>query len=187
MKKFVTGAVFALSFTLSHLANAYVIKSGSFSGTDVGALDSLIGQTTGLKNSNPTTETAWVNSLLDPDTEFTVKKENVRYFATLESPTVFAFQLQQTPGYFLIKNAKWWSLFENTGKAEWAVVDFSLLNAGFKLPDLKGLTISHVSEFGEFHEVEVPEVKVPEPNNLWLLGVGLLGLVIMRKHQKRQQ
>lgn len=161
------------------------MKSGSFAGTDVGGLDTFIGQTGSLSNSSPVTETNWVNTLLDPDTDFTWKTEDVSYYATLESSSVFAFQLQQKPGYFLIKNAKWWALFENTSNADWAVVDFSLLNAGFKLPDLKSLTISHVSEFGQFPDVDLPEVKVSEPNGLWLIGLGLLGLGLTRNRYSK--
>lgn len=185
MKTLITSLSLALTLILSQAAQAYVIKSGSFAGTDVGGLDTLIGQTGGLKNSSPTTETNWANTLLDLDTEFTWKTEDVNYFATQESDSVFAFQLQEKPGYFLIKNAKWWALFENTSNADWAVVDFSLLNTGFKLPDTKSLTISHVSEFGQFPLKDVFKVEVSEPSSLWLIGLGLLGLGLTRNRYRK--
>lgn len=179
MNKLTSGLLLCLALGLSHATNAYVIQGGYFAGTNVGTLDILLGQTTGLANSNPTTETKWVNSLLNPDTTFTVKEEKVSYFAT-ESANIFAFQLQESPQYFLIKNSKWWGLFENTANANWGVVNFSSLNPGFKLSDLKGTTISHVSEFGKF-----PEIKVPEPSSLFLIGLGLIGLGIARKRAKQ--
>lgn len=179
MNKLTSGLLLCLALGLSHATHAHVIQGGYFAGTNVGTLDILLGQTTGLANSNPTTETNWVNSLLNPDTTFTVKEEKVTYFAT-ESATIFAFQLQASPQYFLIKNSKWWGLFENTASANWGVVDFSLLNSGFKLSDLKGTTISHVSEFGKF-----PEIKVPEPSSLFLIGLGLIGLGFARKRAKQ--
>jgi hypothetical protein len=189
VNKLITGISLALSLCLGQAANAYVIKSGSFAGTDVGGLDTLLGQTGDLSNSSPTTETNWANSLLDPDTVFTWKTEDVDYFATLESSSVFAFQLQQQPGHFLIKNAKWWALFENTGNADWAVVDLSLLNAKAKLPDLSKLTISHVTEFGQFTSADLPPedpvTDVSEPGGLLLIALGLLGLGLSRKRYRK--
>lgn len=185
MKNLIVLLSFLSSLVLAQATHAYVIKSGNFAGTDVGGLDALIGQTGTLKNSSPTTETNWVNTFLELDTEFTWKTEKVNYFATQESNSVFAFQLQEKPGYFLIKNAKWWALFENTSNADWAVVDFSLLNPKSNLPDIKSLTISHVSEFGQFPINEVFKVDVSEPNGWWLICLGLLGLGLTRNRYRK--
>ena len=178
MNKFITGLLVACSLSFAQLASASIIQGGVLNGTDVGNLDSLVAQTTGLSNSNPTTETNWVNSVLDPDTTFVIKEEKVTYYAT-DAANVFAFQLQAAPGYFLVKNARWWALFENAADADWGVVDFSQLSGGFHLPDLQSMTISHVSEFGEF-----PHIDVPEPSTILLVMLGLLGLGLARNRQK---
>ncbi len=179
MNKVVSSFILLFSFIWSTSASAYIIQGSSFNGTDVGNLDTLLAQTTGLSNSNPVTETNWVNSILDPDTTYASKTNSVTYYAT-ESATVFAFQLQSEPGYFLIKNSKWWALLLNNANSNWGVVDFALLDKGFKLPDLKSMTISHVTEFGKY----APPVKVPESSSLVLFGLGLLGLCIIRKRNK---
>lgn len=180
MKQITSAVLFAVALACGSPASAYTIQGSALAGTNVGSLDTLLGQTTGLSNSNPTTETNWVNTILDPDTNFVFKEEKVDYFAT-ESASVFAFQLQTEPGYFLVKNAKWWALFENNASADWGVIDFSLLNPGFKLPDLSKMTISHVSEFGKYTQVQVPE-----PTSLLMVGLGLLGLCAARRRAQKK-
>lgn len=177
MKKLISLVMLTASVICATPASAYIIQGGSFAGTKVGGLDTLIGQTNVLVNSSSTTETSWVNTLLNPDTTYVTKEETVSYFAT-ESASVFAFELQTEPGYFIVKNARWWALLENNASADWGVVDFSLLNSAFKLPDLSDMTISHVSEFGKFADV-------PEPSALLLLCIGLVGFGARRKSAAR--
>ncbi len=178
MKKLISTLLISVGLGITCSANAYIIQAGAFTGTNVGGLDTFLAETTGLTNSSPTTETAWVNSVLEPDTTYVIKDEPVAYFAT-DSANVFAFQLLSSPGYFLIKNARWWGLFENNANADWGVVDFSALNGGFNLPDLQEMTISHVSEFGEY------KVTVPEPRSLLLVLAGLLALTWSRSYRNR--
>ncbi len=173
MKKLISLVMLTASVICATPASAYLIQGGSFAGTNVGGLDTLIGQTTGLANSSPKTETSWANTLLNPDTTYVTKEESVSYFAT-ESASVFAFELQTEPGYFIVKNARWWALFENNASADWGVVDFSQLNSAFNFPDLSDMTISHVSEFGKF-------VDVTEPSTLWLFCIGLVGFGAARR------
>lgn len=175
MKRLLLALVWFVGLSCASV-NAYVIQSGSFQGTNVGGLDTLIGQTTGLKNSGVATETKWVNSLLNPDTNYVLKTETVQYFST-ESDNIFAFQLRSDPGYFLIKNAKWWALYQNNASSDWGVIDLSELNAGFRLSDIEGATISHVTEFGSY-------VEVPEPSSLILLCLGLFGLIYFRRRYR---
>jgi hypothetical protein len=176
MKKFIVSLVCFFGLAVSLPGAAYVITSGDLVGTHVGELDTLIGQVSKLKNSSPKTETAWVNTLLDSDVDYVFKTEDVNYFAT-DAANIFAFQLQSDPGYFLIKNATWWALYQNNAASNWGVIDLFQLNSGFNLSDLNGLTISHVTEFGRY-------VEVPEPSALILLCLGLLSLGLFRRRQK---
>lgn len=178
MKKLILSLLATAAIAVCAPVSAYTIKAGEiYAGTNVGSLDTLIGQTLMQGNSNPTSETNWVNSLLNPDTSYVTKTNNVELYATAESSNVFTFELAATPGYFLVKNAKWWALFENNANAGWGVVDFSQLNSGFKFKDLENTTISHVSEFGKF-------TSIPEPSGLLLFGLGLIGLSAMRRRLK---
>lgn len=158
------GVVFAAT-----QSGAYTINGGA---TNVGGLDTLLGVTNSLANSNPTTETNWVNSILNPDTTFNLKTETVSYQA-VDGGGAFAFALQSDPGYYIIKNAKFWALFENVASLDWAV--FSLNGLPSKI-NLGGgqFTISHVSEFGK-------GTSVPEPSSLGLLAAGVLGLAAARR------
>lgn len=173
----ITRSIFLnLSFLMlfSSGASAYVISGSEFNGTNVGDLDIWKGSQKITGSSNPTAETNWVKTTLDTTIDYVTKTEDVTYYAT-DTQGVFAFQLQSEPGYFLIKNAKWWALFENKASSDWGVVDFLALDSGFKLPDLKNMQISHVTEFGKFTH------QVSEPANLFLLIIGLVGLVVARR------
>ena len=148
----------------------YTIDSGA---VDVGGLDQLLQWTDSLSNSNPTTETNWVNSILNPDTTFTVKTETVSY-QEVDGGGAWAFELQSDPGYYLIKNATFWALFENKVALDWAVFNLSGLPSGINLGGSGELTISHVTEFGG-------TINVPEPASLGVIAAGLLGLVAVRR------
>lgn len=169
--KTMTKALIAVSVMLAATGSwAYTINSGS---TNVGSLDPLLHWTNNLQNSNPTTETNWANSILNPDTTFTLKTESVSYTA-VDGGGAYAFALQSDPGYYLIKNATFWALFQNNASTDWAVFNLDGLPSGINLGKGGQLTISHVSEFGG-------STRVPEPSSLGLLAAGVLGLAAARR------
>jgi hypothetical protein len=152
-------------------------SAGTDDGIDVGSVDTYISDTNLLSNSNPTTETTWVNSVLASPATFVVKDEPVAYYGT-DTANTFAFSLSSTSEYFVIKNATYWALYQNQAELGWGVFDSTLLPGGMNLSS--GTTISHVSQF------DSNTTSVPEPSTTLLLGAGLLGFgLYSRKRSKK--
>jgi hypothetical protein len=166
----------ALTLGFATASQAITITGGLYDGVDVGSLDDLEGVTSSLPNSKPATEAAWVNSILGPGTVTSWdKEETVTYYAT-DAANTFAFALLGDPGYYVIKNAGYWALFQNNASSDWGVFSSTLLPAGMNLNGGSGrLTISHVTSFNP--------VSVPEPATLGLLGLGLLGVGFARRRK----
>ncbi|MFT6907787.1 MAG: hypothetical protein ACJAS1_004473 [Oleiphilaceae bacterium] len=155
-------------------------SAGAQNGTNVGVVDNYINSVTGLSNSNPTTETAWVNSELSGTgitTTFAGKDEPVKYYGT-DVANVFAFSMTSSEEYFVIKNARFWALYQNQNDLGWGVFNSVLLPSGMNLSS--GSQISHVSQF------DSGSTSVPEPSTTLLLGAGLLGFgLYSRKRSKK--
>ena len=178
----ITAAILAMM--LASTAVAYEIHTDS--GTvDVGGLDILQAQTQMTSSANPAAEEAWAEEVLGIDLDFGgVKTETVSYFMT-DTFNVIAFELFSDPGYYIIKNARWFALFENTAELGWGVLDISPLADAFNLTwgcqsedgDCE-FTISHVTEFSS------TVTQVSEPGSMLLMLLGALGLLVSRRRQR---
>lgn len=160
---------------LSQVAMGVVITQSPHVGTDVGSTDIFIAETT--LTGSPAVETAWVNSLLDPDVTFAIQTETVDYFLT-DTADVYAFALSTAPSHFIIKNSTQVALFANVGSMDWGVFNTLSLSSAFNLPG-EEFQISHVTELSG------NGVNVPEPSTMALLGLGLLGMSIARRKAKK--
>ena len=167
----------------SSQASAILITGGTFAGTDVGVIDTLLGTTTNLKSinslcpngSSEAAELCWATSLTSVAYTLAGKEAATAY--TTNSAGVIAFQLNFGPGTYIVKNSTDWGLFTNLAEVNWGVIDTAALG-GFNLSDTQ-LTISHVTEFdgggGGITQV------ISEPASFLLFSTGLLGLGWVRR------
>ncbi|MFT4995378.1 MAG: hypothetical protein ACI965_002427 [Paraglaciecola sp.] len=160
---------------------------GTFDGTDVGMVDTLLGTTTNLqsingscpKGSSEKAELCWATSLTNVVYSLAGKQDPVQAYTT-DKAGVLAFQLAFGPGTYIVKNSKDWALFTNLVDAAWGVIDTADLG-GFNLSDTQ-LQISHITEFdsggggGGGGGVVTLFQAIPEPASLFLFTIAVLGL-----------
>lgn len=172
--------IVGFSLAMAAQAGAYQITTDQ-GVVDVGGLDILKGQLQQTGNANPATEEAWAESILGVDLNFSnIKTETVNYYMT-GAANIIAFALASDPGYYIVKNAKWFALFENTAASGWGVIDIGALSSGFNLKygcNGCAYTISHVTEFNS------GQTSVPEPGSALLMLLGLVGLWVGRRQQR---
>lgn len=176
MKKIYTSCIAAILYcgTVGYANSATITTAGAYFGTNVGVLDTLL-SIDSLANAGQNTETNWVSSILGTTATFSVKTQNVPVYGT-DVANLFAVDLVNTPGYYILKNATYWALYQNVNSLSWAVFDASALPSGMNV-GAGHLTISHVSEFNANGGGSGPTGgQVPEPSVISLLGLGLLGM-----------
>lgn len=178
---FSRGLIGVALYTLASAASALTI--GSSPATDVGELDVFLFASTKneLPNSSPAAEEAWVEGLLGFDVSYMAYGNNVPITATNEDSTVFAWELADaSAGYFLIKNAAFWAIFQNMSDLSYAVVDADsgLLPANMNFGNA---TISHYGVVSGDGGDPDDRTTVPLPSPLLLIGLGLACLGYARR------
>lgn len=180
---------FIVLSTWSFCASAIVISDGStsYNGTDVGQIDTLLGEIsrrefrdflrgTGLADFREASEELWANSLFDSDVDlaFAGVSRQVDYYTT-DVADVYALMLPTEPGYYILKNANYWGLFENKNGSDWAVFDASILAARFWLGS-GSFRVAHITSMENVSPV-------PVPASLPLMATALAAFVWFRRRR----
>jgi len=147
---------------------------------DIGGVDLLIASAV-LADSSDEGEVAWVNSVLGTAyTKTDMTKTDIvesMWVVTNEDDSIYAMDfVSSNPLYFFIKVGAGRNdlpythhLYTNFESLQFAVVD--LEQAGYEIKNIG--KFSHIGEF--------PGTQVPEPMSLILLGLGLIGIVGIKR------
>jgi hypothetical protein len=201
MRTALSVAALALGLNASVLNAAYTIDAGA---TSVGDEDVFLSATKALstKGSNPDAEADWVQSILGPDVEFTIKTEDLYATSTDQNASILALVLDPPDDFYVIKNARGWALFENVELMNWGVFDTTqdsglldefgvamTLGEVLNLSDTR-LEVSHISLFngdpggGGTGPID-DDGRVPLPHTWALLALGGVIMGAVRRTGRR--
>ena len=164
---------------LSTASWSLTINSGA---TQVGDVDMLLSSKT-LKNSSLATEEAWVESVLGFGVNLEYKNDGMFNWSAVDNTSsIFAQELSTDPEYFLVKIGTGsiegllsHHLYKNMYELGYAVINLAQI-----APEGVTINIGRVSHITEFNGTK----QVAEPGSMALLGLGLLGLGLLRRRAK---
>ena len=173
MNKLIGAVALSTAIVSPSMLLAATINTGLLSEIDVGQVDTYIVER--RQAGSPASETNWVRDTLgDPAIDWTVKQTDVLYERTNLANT-FAFELDNSPEYFLVKNSTWMALFQNNADYDWGVIDTSFLVSDFNIgQNSDQVTISHVLNLGDASSGGPRINQVPEPVTWMLLLSGFI-------------
>jgi hypothetical protein len=158
-------------------ALALTINSGAI---DVGVVDDVFTSAT-IANSLEAEE-QWIQDELG-ETWTLTKDDNPGLFTQVDGETtIYAGLLNSPVDYYLVRigtgglpagtDSHW--LYTNNASKNYAVLDYTDWGTS------QNIDIFRISHIGEANGVSVPE-----PASMFLLGTGLLGLVVVRRRSKK--